>query len=114
LSDLVKRLLEQVKSKILDKYCGIAITQYKLNKYTFIHVEIINVFEDRPVQTAGYINILIKRNKKSEKIAAYRVRIHRNKQLEYDIRKLLKTLKQQSKRVMKEIPTENSDDRREN
>jgi hypothetical protein len=108
---MVKQLLEQVKSKILDKYCGMSITQYKLNRYLFIHVEVIEVFEDRPVQTAGYVNVLIRRDKKSEKIAAHRVRIHRNKQLEYDIRKILKTLRQQSKtRVMREEKTE-SDER---
>ena len=110
MSELVKQLLEQVKSKILDKYCGIAITQYKLNKYVFIHAEIIETIEDRPVQTAGYINILIRREKKREKIIAYRVRVYGNKQLEYDLRKLLKTLKQSKTTVMREEKTE-SDER---
>jgi hypothetical protein len=95
LSDLVKEILERVKNTVLDKYCGLSITQYKLNKYVFIRIEIIETIEDRPVQTVGYVNVLIKREKKGEKIIAHRVRIHRNKQLEYELRKLLKTLKQQ-------------------
>jgi hypothetical protein len=114
LSSLVKQLLEQVKSKVLDRYCGVSITQYKLNKYTFIHVEVIDVLEDRPVKTIGYVNVLIKKEKKREKIVEYAVRIRGNRQLEYDIRKLLKTLKQQSRRAVKEAPAESSGERREN
>jgi hypothetical protein len=98
LSELVRELLEVIKSAVLERYCGVSIAQYKLDGYTFIHAEVIETYEDVPVQSAGYVNVLVKRDKRGERILAYSVRVPRNRQLEYELKRALKELKQQSRR----------------
>jgi hypothetical protein len=103
LSSLVKELLRRVDEAVLKHYSGYSTSSYRVGRYTFIKVDVFEVWEDRPVDIEGTALILLKRDKRGERVLTYTVKIPGNRQLEYELRKQLKALKREyKKRVMTE------------
>jgi hypothetical protein len=103
LSSLIKELLRRVDDIVLKHYSGYSTSSYRVGRYTFIKIDVFEVWEDRPVDIEGTVLILLKRDKRGERILAFTVRIPGNRQLEYELRRALKALKREyKKRVMTE------------
>jgi len=103
LSELIKELLRRVDEAVTKHYSYYSTSSYRVDKYTFIKVDVFRVWGELPVDIDGRILILLKKTSSGEKILAYSIKVPGNRQLERELRKTLKTLKQEhKKRVMTE------------
>lgn len=100
MSSLVRELLRRVDEAVLKHYSGYSTSSYRVGRYTFIKVDVFRVWGELPVDIDGRVLVLLRRDKRGERILAFTVRIPGNRQLERELRKTLKALKREYKRVV--------------
>jgi len=112
LNELIKELLKKITDAVLKQYSGYSASSYKVDKYTFIKIDVFKAWSKLPTDIDGKILILLKKTRSGEKILAFTVRTPGNKQLERELRKTLKTLKQEHKKKAITENTQSSEEKR--
>ena len=112
MNELIKELLKKITDAVLKQYSGYSASSYKVDKYTFIKIDVFSARGTLPVDIDGKILILLKKTRSGEKILAYSITVPGNKQLERELRKTLKTLKQEHKKKTITENTQSSEEKR--